>query len=461
MSSKRIIQILATVTGTIIVLLSVFLDLIRNGVFEEFGFLQLAGVLLGLVIIAVSNPKPTSRLLTPVVKNLPIILASILISLILMEIILRQFFFPVAVSSDYRRPDPVLGWRLEPNIHITVQNIEFTIPIETNSEGWRDVEHTFQKPPGTFRIVVLGDSFMEAYSVALDDAFHRQLQTLINDSQNTEVEVINLGVGGYGTLQEYLAFAEEGIRYQPDLVLLAFYTTNDVRNNSLALESQFSEGLKVESRPFLLPGGSDDWEVTIFDYKGMLEQYEANRAAANAQKPWYAWGNLALSRLINEVKIQQARRSWTRNEDAIDDQLYSWIAVNRCQMTDEYQQAWDITERIFTRLNREVQESGAKLVVFDVPGIHEVDSKYMAEVSALDPNHEYCLDTLPGNAYLDNMLSDLGIPLVDLVPAFRQEENIEGVELFRSIDQHWNEAGHALAAEEVYRYLLNNDMLPR
>ena len=461
MHYKRVARISIIGIGVVIVLGSVFLDVIQTGAFGGFGYFQAGGVILGLLAVTIGSvPGLTKRVLTAVVKNSPLILGSILITLVLVEIVLRQFFYPVAVSSDYRRPDPVLGWRLEPNIHITVQNIEFTIPLETNSRGWRDVEHTFEKPPGTFRIVVLGDSFMEAYSVALEDAFHRQLQALISESQSTQVEVINLGVGGYGTLQEYLAFAEEGVRYQPDLVLLAFYTTNDVRDNSLQLESRYGQGIKVESRPFLLPGGPDDWEITIFDYEGTLQQYEAHRAEESAQKPWYAWDNLAIARLIEEVQLRQARQSWTRSEASVDQNLYAWIGVNRCQMADEYQQAWDITERVFVRLNREVQQAGAKLVVFDVPGMHEVDSDYIAQVKALDPNHEYCLDTLPGNAYLNDLLSGMDAPLIDLVPAFRQEES-QGVELFRSVDQHWNEAGHALAAQEVYRYLLEKHLLPQ
>ena len=62
------------------------------------------------------------------------------------------------------------------------------------------------------RIVVLGDSYMEAKSVDLAESFSRQLEHLIQNSAllEKEIEVINLGTAGYGTLQEYLAFVEEG-----------------------------------------------------------------------------------------------------------------------------------------------------------------------------------------------------------------------------------------------------------
>ena len=114
---------------------------------------------------------------------------------------------------------------------------EATVSVTYNSGGWHDIEHSVVKPDGVFRILVLGDSFMEAYSVELQDAFHSRIEELARTA-GRETEVINLGVASYGTLQEYMVFRDIGRLYEPDLVLLGFFVTNDVMNNSLELETR-------------------------------------------------------------------------------------------------------------------------------------------------------------------------------------------------------------------------------
>jgi hypothetical protein len=48
--------------------------------------------------------------------------------------------------------------------------------VTTNSVGLRDVEHALSKPPGTYRIVVLGDSLSEAIQVDREKTFWAELQ---------------------------------------------------------------------------------------------------------------------------------------------------------------------------------------------------------------------------------------------------------------------------------------------
>ena len=65
------------------------------------------------------------------------------------------------------------------------------------------------------------------------------------------VEVLNLGVGGYGTAQQLLTLEEDGLRYRPDLVVLGFFLGNDVQNNSRAIETglQGEEARTTFARP--------------------------------------------------------------------------------------------------------------------------------------------------------------------------------------------------------------------
>ncbi|MFI5366137.1 MAG: SGNH/GDSL hydrolase family protein, partial [Candidatus Binatia bacterium] len=139
------------------------------------------------------------------------------------------------VPDRFWEPDSMLGARLIPGYRgwWTQEDREFLVPVEINHEGLRDAEHPYAKPPGVFRILVLGDSFVEAMHVPLASTFAHQLEQQLNaDSSGVRVETISAGVSGYGTASELLWFEREGKRYQPDLLLLEFYPGNDVKNNS-------------------------------------------------------------------------------------------------------------------------------------------------------------------------------------------------------------------------------------
>src|SRR6266540_1386201 len=57
----------------------------------------------------------------------------------------------------YMTSDPVLHHRARPDLSTTVSGT----PFSTNSLGLRDREYASPKPSGTFRILMLGDSFTE------------------------------------------------------------------------------------------------------------------------------------------------------------------------------------------------------------------------------------------------------------------------------------------------------------
>lgn len=96
-----------------------------------------------------------------------------------------------------------------------------------NSRGFRDVEHTPQKPKGTFRIALIGDSVAEGRDVPEDSTFGRDLQRMLNAADSTRhYEVILLARAGYSTSQELVLLEDEAPRYHPDLILWS-YCLND------------------------------------------------------------------------------------------------------------------------------------------------------------------------------------------------------------------------------------------
>ncbi len=135
----------------------------------------------------------------------------------------------------FLRPDQILGTMHFSNY--TVRQDDGCIEAVTrfNNDGMNDVEHTVEKPAGTYRIAVIGDSYVEAMQFPLDQAYFRVLERRLK-AQGKNVEVLAFGVGGFGTLQAYHLLNEYALKYQPDLVILSFFTYNDVRNNSFELD---------------------------------------------------------------------------------------------------------------------------------------------------------------------------------------------------------------------------------
>ena len=282
------------------------------------------------------------------------------------------------MPSEYRIPHPVLGWVLEPGASYVNQMPEATVSVTYNSEGWRDLEHPIQKPKGVFRILVLGDSFMEAYSVGLNDSFHRRVDELVR-GWGYETEVINMGVAGYGTLQEYLVFRDRGRRYEPDLVLLGFFDLNDLIDNSLELSSMLKpEGITTLARPFLDPNEPTRWTIIPGDFEAAQRHYEEEKASFSAQRRKLT-ERLILLRLaraeIRRLGNPKSLDNLESNPDPVDREReeLALLGVNYCVEPPEYTRAWASTERILAKLKEDVETVGGKLVVFTVPALEEVN----------------------------------------------------------------------------------------
>jgi lysophospholipase L1-like esterase len=94
--------------------------------------------------------------------------------------------------------------------------------ISINSLGFRGREYSQHKPNNSYRIIVLGDSIAFGNSLALENTFpHRLEQLFASALPANQVEVLNLALSGYDTLQEIATLAEVGIALEPDMVVLS------------------------------------------------------------------------------------------------------------------------------------------------------------------------------------------------------------------------------------------------
>jgi lysophospholipase L1-like esterase len=121
-------------------------------------------------------------------------------------------------------------------------------PISINRLGFRGTEITAEKPPGVFRIAVLGASTTFCAEVSSDDAVWVQmlgplLQPQIKDRK---IEVINGGVPGYTVASSRKNWRHNIERLKPDWVIV-YHATNDLSGELRSLA--MAQGLAFTQPP--------------------------------------------------------------------------------------------------------------------------------------------------------------------------------------------------------------------
>jgi hypothetical protein len=139
---------------------------------------------------------------------------------------------PLTTEALVWQHHPRWGWSHRPGSEDLFVKPGCRQQIRINSLGLREREIGHEKPPGVFRVLVLGDSFVAGFEVAPEDVFTRVAERWLNE-RGARVEFVNAGHRGWGTDQSLLFLRDEGVRYAPDLVLYQ-WTENDRDDNATA-----------------------------------------------------------------------------------------------------------------------------------------------------------------------------------------------------------------------------------
>lgn len=290
-----------------------------------------------------------------------------------------------------------LGFRYRPS------QTAFTAdkPFRTNALGLRGAELAREKPAGTKRVVVLGDSIAMGYGVRENDAF----ANVVARGLGPGFEVINAGVAAYNTEQEVNWFLETGRKLAPDAVIIEVYWNDTSSKDQVAVTA----------------------DGVLFDRDG-----GGDRRGALDGPLGYALRNLvkqSRALYIAGIKIRQLKGGGSRQNQ---------MAVLQGDAHPEVERGWAAIEAQLSRLQDACAEIGAALVVVVPPMPQQLAQPF--------PAVRY-------QSVMRAICERLSLKCLDLLPAFTAAWS--GHEsLFIPYDgDHPNEAGHALIGRELLAYL--------
>src|ERR1700751_561909 len=194
----------------------------------------------------ISDTRPNGR--PSILLNVILLAGAIFLGSIVMEVALPVIF---AHSLDFsmemwkcavqlKRPvaNPQLSFAHAPNRSAFLMGV----PVSINSEGLRDREFALEKPPGVYRVMMLGDSTTFGWGVKEENTAAKFLERKLNanlPAGYSRAEVMNAGVGNYDTVQEVTYYETIGWKFHPDLVVLVFFINDP-------------EPVPVEKKAFLI-----------------------------------------------------------------------------------------------------------------------------------------------------------------------------------------------------------------
>jgi hypothetical protein len=392
-------------------------------------------VLLALAL-AVASAADARRAARHLLKGLAASVFSTVLCIALLEGLLAVVHpVPPAVETlMYYEPDPYTGYRHKPGSKGFYQH---GITAEANRCGHRDDEVAVKKLPGTYRILLLGDSYAMGYDVRQEEAFPQVLESALRARLGDRIEVVNAAVSGWQPFQ-YAQYCEHyGAPFEPDLVIVTLFVGNDAYNQDRSVE--------------------DCWTAI----RGVRVTREAARRRAAS------WFRILLYERSHLVRLVMNRRVLARSSEQADftrkhcdDFSEPYLRITRDWLPNHLRETEEqrrlASNAVFQvgRIGRWGADRQAPVAAFLIPFELQISPALRRRVVDEDSAAHYDFD-MP-QKMLTRLLAERGIRVVDPLPEFRAATNC-----FYMNDAHWNADAHRLAADVLLTNLLAVLPLPR
>lgn len=358
---------------------------------------------------------------------------SMALTLMAAEMALRPFVppgppLPAILHIMEDNPRGTGSFRTPPNLDLTTRMGHRTIHIATNAFGLRMGPVTLAKPPGTWRVAFLGDSF--TFGLWADD-YPQCFVGQVDQALRPAAQVLNFGVGSYGQDDEELMLREEAWRFAPDVVVLAFFNGNDFRDTWLGL------------RKYVVKDDFADWDMAVLDARIPPQD---NEPVLPLPPPPSRWERYAIGRLV-----ARAVQRYREERAAVQVRDFTW---HRSFLSYPYwcqqpypeiaARARDLDLQVMARMQAACIRHGARFAVVTLPFQEQV-------YAARERGPGY--DVRYPQKYVEDWCAARGVPYLDLLPAFRTWARAHSEALFVPGEAHFTNQGHALAGRLMIDWL--------
>jgi len=341
------------------------------------------------------------------------------------------------VSENGSQADQILNHVHVPGLQFTYtarDGKEFETIIKYNSKGLNDKEHPYAKPAGTARIVILGDSFVEALQVPRGQNFCEIIEKRLNAGNPAEkYETINMGTSGYSPILEYVYLKREGLKYEPDVVILCFFM-NDVHDDLIYKGMATFDN---ENLPISVSSGNADKTEKIKKTWKRAERRLCNsvKAVINRSK-FYVFLKKRVYRLLEIADIRKSRP---------EENPYFIL----CKDPDPEKLAlWKDTLRYILATKELAERNGVKFLLVTIPVEGQLHGTVRCAVSRFYLKEKPYSDRYEKR--IKSFCSRNGIDYLSLLLEF-EESRAEG--FYYKRDSHFNEKGHEEAAALILKKL--------
>jgi lysophospholipase L1-like esterase len=373
-----------------------------------------------------ASPLPAeARGKRPLLRRLAFSLAILLLVPAAIEIALRVAWPSLGSSLGDRvyEPDDELGFRGRPHATGTFAN---GVSFGLNALGFRGREVAVPKPAGTWRLLVLGDSFAFGKGVADGEPFPEVLESRLRERlPGQALDVVDGGMNGYGTDQQAALLRRVGRRLEPDAVVLAFFVGNDFGDNMAA------------------------GELTAYD--GYLFRSGSVRMRGSILGRLYLGAKIGLRRLylVNAIEslgpaLRPIERGSPYCRALVEREANALCFFRRAgaprAMGDD---VVAVTRRLVGDVAAQSRAIGAKLAIVALPDPMQIEPELLRTALRQTGESEDALDLSRPQSILASMAAETGAAFVDARAAFPERET--GRYLL-PCDTHFDRRGHAAVA---------------
>jgi hypothetical protein len=390
---------------------------------------------------------------------------SVLLAVVLAEVGLRVLGIGHPRFTVY---DETYGWVLRPGATGWYTN-EGRGWVSINSQGLRDDEHTFAKPPETLRIAVLGDSYTAAFQLPVEQNFSSVIErelTACPTLTGKTVETLNFGVPGYSTVSELLTLRYRVWQYEPDIVVLAYYPGNDLEDNFRVLANETHR----KYFPFFT---LQDGQLVLDD--SFKQRLPPRSFSSDAY--WYAYDQVRLLQVLQEERLEGAwselvaasrRQEYEPVAGSADDEVALRVSLLEKGLysppsNQKWLDAWSVTEAMLLAMRDEIAARGAKFLLVtlsDGVDVYPDPAERERVMHALQVDTPFYQETRLEAFGARNGIAALGLGKPFQAYADAHRVFLHGFANSKLGTGHWSAEGHRLGGELIARELCERVLRP-